>query len=246
MDEAWRRFAQERIKASGLENYRKSVETLEALSASTPTHASIRGLLAEAHSRVANFNRQSQSPAKTNVTIHIFKTSITVLIAAMAVSGQTSIRTDVWEPFKYFVGKWEGTGNGKSGISKVLRDYRLVMNGNYLQVQNQSEYAPQPKNPKGESHEDWSLISFDKSRKQFVLRQFHVEGFVNQYVTTEISADGKTIVFTTESIENIPAGWRARETYKIVSADEFVEVFELSEPGKEFEVYTENRLRRKK
>ena len=32
------------------------------------------------------------------------------------------------------------------------------------------------------------------------------------------------IVFTSESIDNIPAGWRARETYKLVSADEFVEV----------------------
>jgi hypothetical protein len=63
---------------------------------------------------------------------------------------------------------------------------------------------------------------------------------------TSISDDGKTIVFTSESIENIPAGWRARETYKIVSEDEFTETFELAGPGKEFETYTENRLRRKK
>lgn len=113
-------------------------------------------------------------------------------------------------------------------------------------MQNRSQYAPQPANPKGESHEDWGLISFDKSRKQFVLRQFHVEAFVTQYVVTSVSADGKTIVFTSESIENIPAGWRARETYRIVSDDEFTETFELAGPGKEFEVYTENRLRRKK
>lgn len=33
---------------------------------------------------------------------------------------------------------------------------------------------------------------------------------------------------------------------KIVSNDEFTETFELAGPGKEFEVYTENRLRRKK
>jgi hypothetical protein len=77
-----------------------------------------------------------------------------------------------------------------------------------------------------------------------VLRQFHAEGFVNQYVMTSSSADGKTIVFTTESIENIPAGWRARETYKIINADEFIEVFELAEPGKDFDVYSESRHRR--
>ena len=79
-----------------------------------------------------------------------------------------------------------------------------------------------------------------------MLRQFHVEGFVNQYVMTRSSADRKTFVFTTESIENIPAGWRARETYRILSADEFVEEFELAGPGKDFELYSESRHRRKK
>ena len=79
-----------------------------------------------------------------------------------------------------------------------------------------------------------------------MLRQFHVEGFVNQYVQTSVTPDGKSFSLTTEQIENIPAGWRARETYRIVSRDEFVEVFELAEPGKDFEIYTENRYTRKK
>ena len=103
-----------------------------------------------------------------------------------------------------------------------------------------------PKNPKGEVHQDWGMMSFDKARKKFVLRQFHVEGFVNQYVMTSSSADGKTIVFTSESIENIPAGFRARETYKILGPDEFTEVFEIAEPGKDFEVYSEGHFKRKK
>ena len=128
----------------------------------------------------------------------------------------------------------------------MQREYRLVLNEKFLHVQNRSAYDPQPKNPKGETHEDWGMMSFDKARRQFVYRQFHVEGFVNQYALTSISADGKTIVFTSEGIENIPGGWRARETYKIISPDEFVEVFELAEPGKEFQVYSETRLRRKK
>jgi hypothetical protein len=115
---------------------------------------------------------------------------------------------------KQLVGKWEGTGNGQPGMSKVQREYRLVLNDKFVHVQNRSVYDPQPKNPKGEIHEDWGMISFDKSRKQFVFRQFHVEGFVNQYVSTSTSAADKAIVFTSESIENIPSGWRARETYK--------------------------------
>jgi len=65
-------------------------------------------------------------------------------------------------------------------------------------------------------------------------------------IQTSISDDGKTIVFTAEGIENIPAGWRARETYKIVGPDEFTEVFELAGPGKDFEVYSEGHFKRKK
>jgi hypothetical protein len=54
----------------------------------------------------------------------------------------------------------------------------------------------------------------------------------------------KRIVFTTESIENIPAGWRARETYIVYGPDEFEEIFELAEAGKAFEVYSRARLKR--
>jgi len=159
---------------------------------------------------------------------------------------QNSGPRDAWEPFRYFVGSWEGTGKGQPGVSKTQREYKFVLNGKFLHVQNRSVYEPQARNPKGEVHEDWGLLSFDKSRKQFVLRQFHTEGFVNQYVHTASSSDSKTVTFVTEQIENIPAGWRARETYRIVSPDEFVEIFELAEPGKDFALYTEGHFKRRK
>ena len=167
------------------------------------------------------------------------------LLASLG-TAQTSTRSNPWEPLRALVGIWEGTGNGQPGVSKIQREYRFVLNDKYIQVENKSTYDPQPKNPKGEVHQDWGMISFDKSRKNFVLRQFHVEGFVNQYVMTSSSADGKTIVFTSESIENIPAGYRARETYKIPGRDEFREVFEIAAPGKDFEVYSEGHFKRKK
>jgi hypothetical protein len=176
----------------------------------------------------------------------VFSIAAVLLLLPSLLGGQTKTPPDVWGPFKYLVGKWEGAGNGQPGVSKIQREYRLVLNDKFLHVQNRSVYNPQPKNPKGEIHEDWGMISFDKSRKQFVFRQFHVEGFVNQYVTTADSADGKAIIFTSESIENIPAGFRARETYKILGPDEFTEVFEIAEPGREFELYSEGHFKRKK
>ncbi len=158
---------------------------------------------------------------------------------------QTAAAPDEWQALKYFVGKWEGTGKVKPRVSRIEREFRWVLNNKFLQISNRSVYDPQPQNPKGELHEDWGLVSFDKGRKRFVLRQFHVEGFVNQYVAS-VPGGNEPIVFTSESIENIPAGWRARETYKIVSADEFIEIFELAAPGKDFEIYSESRLHRQK
>ena len=88
-----------------------------------------------------------------------------------------------------------------------------------------------------------SKISYDGVRKLFVFRQFHTEGFVNTYVQ-EPTTDDKKIVFVSEAIENIPAGYRARETYTIVSRDEFTERFEIAEKGKNFELYSEAHLKR--
>ncbi len=41
------------------------------------------------------------------------------------------------------------------------------------------------------------------------------------------------------------AGWRARETYTRTGPDRFTERFELAEPGKDFEQYSETSLRRR-
>ena len=90
----------------------------------------------------------------------------------------------------------------------------------------------------GEVHEDIGYLSYDGSRKIFILRQFHKEGFVNQYRLDSISPDKKTLVFITEAIENIPPGWKAKETWQVSGENTFSETFELAESGKEFNVYT--------
>ena len=134
---------------------------------------------------------------------------------------------------------------GRPGVSKVERRYEFILRGRFLQANHRSVYEPRDANPKGEVHEEIGLFSYDRSRKGFRFRQFQVEGFVNQYAV-DVSADGKTIVATSEAIENIPPGWRARETWKILSGDEFEEVFELAEPGGEYAVYVTNKFKRKR
>jgi len=195
------------------------------------------------------YKKEARIKSRTAALLQFMLIGEQLLLALLlftAVRAQAPQQPDVWEPLKYFAGSWEGTAKGQPGNGKVEREYQFVLNGKYLQAKNKSTYPPQEKNPKGEVHEDWGLFSYDRGRKQFILRQFHVEGFVNQYALDRAASNDKTLVFVTESIENIPAGWRARESYRILNSDEFVETFELAGPGKEFEVYSENRFKRKK
>ena len=168
------------------------------------------------------------------------------LLVASAGAQTPAKKPSPWEPLRFFVGSWTGVGNGQPGTSSVEREYSFVLNDRFLEVRNNSTYLPQEKNPKGEVHDDRGFMSWDRARRRFVYRQFHVEGFVNQYVADSVMASPDSIVLRSEAIENIPPGFRARETYRIVGPDEFVERFEMAEPGSEFVLYSEARFKRKK
>ena len=74
------------------------------------------------------------------------------------------------------------------------------MNSKLKRVTNQSTYPAQPKNPAGEVHEDEGIISFDRTRQKLVLRQFHIEGFVTQYVE-DVGSSPERVSFTSEQLE---------------------------------------------
>lgn len=175
----------------------------------------------------------------------LFTLTVFCILISTSLFSQEEKKPDVWQPMRFFIGTWEGTGAGEPGNSTVKRKYSFVLNDKFINGENTSVYAPQEKNPKGETHQHRDIFSFDKSKKKFILRQFHQEGFVNQYILDSISTDGKFISFITEAIENIPAGWKAKETYRILNDNEFTETFELAESGKEFAVYSKNHLKRK-
>jgi len=123
----------------------------------------------------------------------------------------------MWTTLNYFIGSWQGLGGGKSGVSRVDRTYEFVLNSKFVFVRSKSTHDPQEKNPQGEVHEVWGFISYDRARETLIFRQFHIEGFVNHYVLNELAEDSQTFRFITEGIENIPPGWIARETFRILS-----------------------------
>jgi hypothetical protein len=150
---------------------------------------------------------------------------------------------DPWSAVRFMVGEWTGESEGEPGKGTLKRTYRFVLGERFLHELNVSTYPPQPRNEKGEVHEHWSFFSHDRGRRTLVLRQFHQEGFVNQYALKPGGPAG-AVVFESEALENAPAGWRARESYEVVSPNEFVETFELAPEGGAYEVYSRARLKR--
>lgn len=127
---------------------------------------------------------------------------------------------------------------------KISRRYQFIFKEKFLRMTSRSEFKPQEKNPEGEIHEDIGFLSFDQSRKKFILRGFYIEGFVNQYVG-DVSEDGKTITFETEAIGNAPPGTRAKLVFKKISDNELEESFFVAWPDRDFSCMTTNRLKRK-
>jgi hypothetical protein len=161
-------------------------------------------------------------------------------------SAQSTKKDSLWSILETFVGKWAGEGGGEPGKGHYERSYEFILNKNFIEIKNKSTYPPSANHPTGEVHEDIGYFSYDKARKIFKLRQFHIESFVNTFVLDSISADKKTLIFISEDIENIPKGYRAKETYRLLSDNEIEEVFEIAEPNKEFAVYTTVKLIRQK
>jgi hypothetical protein len=174
------------------------------------------------------------------------KSVIILLLLPNLLSAQSAKQDSIWKPINFFVGSWKGTGDGEPGKGNYERTYQSILTKKFIEIRNKSTYPPTDKNPKGEVHEDIGYMSYDKGRKTFVLRQFHIEGFVIQYRLDSVSANGKTIVFISEAIENIAPGWKAKETYHALTEEEFTETFELAPPNGSFKVYTKTTFTRLK
>jgi hypothetical protein len=87
------------------------------------------------------------------------------------------------------------------------------------------------------------MFGFDNARKVITFLQFHQESFVVTYAMNAAASTSRKVVFESEHLENVHSSWKARETYEIISADEFIETFEIDEPGKAFEGFYASYLR---
>ena len=148
-------------------------------------------------------------------------------------------------PVRALLGEWDGTAEGEPGKGTVRRSYTLVLGDRFLHEKNVTSYPAQPANPKGEVHEHWSLFDFDRQRDTIILRQFHQEGFVNEYRLDPAVSTPMRLVFESVRFDNLDPAWRARETYEVQGPDAFTETFELAEAGKPSAVYSRSRFTRR-
>jgi len=173
---------------------------------------------------------------------HFSAISIVALLIAICgmASGQEK---NPWSALRIFEGKWHGSTTGKPGKGSTDREFHFELNGKFLYQHDRSVYQPSDPAGKPVVHEDVGYFSYDADAKKLVWRQFHSEGYVNEYVMDSISPDGEILEFVTTRIENLP-GFRAKKVYRTVSNDQIEETFQLAAPGQDFEIYTQTDLRR--
>jgi enterochelin esterase family protein len=166
------------------------------------------------------------------------------LLSVAAMAQDASGKPDPFVAVRFMLGDWTGEAQGEPGSGIVERRYALVLADRFIEENNTSTYEARA-GKKPEVHQHRSYLSYDKPNQRLMLRQFHEESFVILYRLNSSASSASKLVFDSVSFENFSNSWKARETYEIISPDEFVEIFELAEPGKEFKVYSRNHFKRK-
>ncbi len=159
--------------------------------------------------------------------------------------GLSFAQTKQFEKIDFILGDWTGSGSGfGNNNSKIASSFHLVMDGQYIEIKNESKFEPTEKNPNGEHHIDKGFISFDKSRNSIVFRQFNNEGYFNKYILNDSISDESTLVFETEYIENFVPNGKAKWTIKKINENEIETIFDVSF-GKDYTCFGTNKLIRK-
>ncbi len=141
---------------------------------------------------------------------------------------------------QFFQGDWKSVQEACVGMGKADRSYQMIVENNYLHVINSAYFESDTINSTASVHEDWGIMSYDVARDDLRLHEFVSEGFVLHYLLDDDISTDKIYIFHTESIENIPSGWKARLTIQITGENTFEELFEVAAPHKEYSLYVKS------
>lgn len=145
---------------------------------------------------------------------------------------------DAWAPVRRLVGSWEGA---RPGGAPVRWRFDFTGSGQFLEVRGSPVLFAGP-TAGAEAGDEMGRISRAASGDRFVWSNFTNRGQVDRY-EAEPSPSG-VLVFLAQAPESLPAGSRARLTLRREGDDELQVSLELAEPGKDFSVAGEVRLKR--
>lgn len=172
---------------------------------------------------------------------------ITLLIIGLVLTfGLSFGQSNPFDRLNFIMGEWSGNGSGFGNEeSKIESVFQFVMGGKYIEVKNESIFEPTKKKPGGEYHIDKGFISYDKSRKIIVFRQFNNEGYINQYLLNDTLSNDSLLIFETELIENFVPDGKVRWTIKKISKNQIETTFEVSLANNEYSCFGVNTLFKK-
>lgn len=144
-----------------------------------------------------------------------------------------------WNKFEWLTGEWIGEGSGKPGQGGGTFSFKLDLDEKIMVRKSHSEHPATDKKPKV-VHDDLMVIYLDYSGSPSKAIYFDNEGHTINY---SISYAGKSIVFTSAKITNIPA---FRLTYILLDNETVDTKFEMSQDGIQFMTYIEGKSTRAK
>jgi hypothetical protein len=142
-----------------------------------------------------------------------------------------------WESWDWLVGDWVGEGSGAPGEAAGWFSVHPLLDRRILMRKGHAEYPESTGKPRV-IHDDLLIIYADPAGQPSKAIYFDNEGHVINY---SISYPGKSIVLTSDRVENIPV---FRLTYSVLDSDGVKVKFEMSKDGERFITYTDGKCRK--
>lgn len=164
---------------------------------------------------------------------------VVCIVLVVWASGALAQHDTTWKKANWLLGTWIGQGSGTTGQGGGWFSMLPDLGGKILVRRNHAEYpATQDKPPI--IHDDLMIVYLDETNQSHKAIYFDNEGHTIHYT---IDYPGRSLVLTSQRSGSTP---NFRLTYTPIDADSLAVTFEMSRDGKEFQMYTEGRCKRKK
>ncbi|MCK5878496.1 MAG: hypothetical protein KAH24_01875 [Holophagae bacterium] len=149
-------------------------------------------------------------------------------------------------PLKPLSGKWVGKGEGTNGPSVVKQVYAFMLDGTHFQSRSTARFKPQNDEKTGRIQKAAGIFSFDPTEKVIRCREFTSDGRVQCYKLVEVSKDGMTLTFQTDTENGSNMKQQTRLAFHVTNRNNLQTTVSQAADGKTFKQVETIVLRRVK